>query len=221
MEEKRRANAMDEGFRCCSAFRTSGRLSTSPYHYCWFGEIADDFFNSCPNVKSLSIRDKRALWVTIFGEQLEELETTAETPSAIANCCRNLRELTLFLEDFDPDEMDTDLWETVGSRLRCLSLSAMYPEDVGLENFKTHCANLRRISMGQMKSQNEEVSHLLASYGDQFEYCEIEEMNERELTPITTACKNVRFSASLPAKNGLSRSLQILGGLLEKITVTY
>jgi len=67
---------------------------------------------------------------------------------------------------------------------------------------------------------NPGISRLLASYGDQLEYCVVEDMNEGEITTIASACKNVRFSVRMYSHtDNISRTLKFLRSQLEKIEI--
>lgn len=191
------------------------------YHEDMGTDIVDEFLENCPNVKSLSIEDKKGVWVSRFGGQLEQLEIVTETPSAISKTSRNLRVLNMFLFGGTTTHQ-TDLWEYIGKRLEYLTLCCIFnnQEEIEIEKIMTYCRNLRQIRINHLWKRNKEISNLLTSYGDQLEYCHAESMNEGELTSITSACKNVRFSATLLASNGMD-TLNILGSRLEVLNVTY
>lgn len=86
---------------------------------------------------------------------------------------------------------------------------------------KTRCRNVRRICIYDMKNLNEKILDLLASVGDQLEYCQVEVMNEIQLTTIAGACKNVRFSATVSTLDGLCPALRVLGHQLYRIHVSF
>lgn len=176
-------------------------------------EIAEDFFNNCPNLKSLSVDSDADVWVSRFGGQLEELEAVTETPSYLLGLCHNLRELNLFVVGFE----QIWKWEEIGRKLESLTLDFICSEEKKIEKIKIHCRNLRQIRFYKMHYRNRKISDLLASYGNQLQYCHVEGMNESELTTITGACKNVRFSANIYEHNKLYPTLKVLGRQLEKI----
>jgi len=99
-------------------------------------EIADDFLRNCPNVKSLSIEDKKGDWLKRFGGQLEHLDIITGSSVAIAENCTNLRELGLSLDDLgaDDDSMLDEfyIWADIGGNLECLTLSWLIEDE---ENF--------------------------------------------------------------------------------------
>lgn len=84
-----------------------------------------------------------------------------------------------------------------------------------------HIRHLCRLCIRSVKSNNERISNLLASYAEQLEYCYVKDMDEIELATITSACKNVRFSAMVSTQNGVCTTLKVLGRQLEKLRVTF
>jgi len=192
-------------------------------------EIVDDFLSNCPNVKSLSIEDEgrpwiSAHWLSRFGRQLEHLDISTVFSGDILKNCANLRELDLYLECHEVDfEIDEVIWEQIGGNLECLTLSGMYPED-HIESIKMHCRNLRRIRIYESEDLvgdfTQELISLLASFGGQLEYCHIQWMNIRQLTTISEACKNARFSTGVPVNNLIYPALKVLGPQLDKIAIT-
>lgn len=148
--------------------------------------IADDFPKSCPNVTSLSIGDYPHEWISSFGSQVEKLEIKISSFAVIAETCTSLSELDYYQ---DCDEADFEnLLKTVGNGLECLTLDLeeSFEEEndgvcSGIREIKTHCPNLRRITICGAEAMNEGVSKLLASYTDQLEFYFVKGMNESEL----------------------------------------
>lgn len=115
------------------------------------------------------------------------------------------------------------LWEEMTRELECLDVNSIYAGNVNLEDIITHCRKLRHvcISLFKMKERNEEISNLLASYGDQLEYCYVENMSESELRTITNACCNAQFSANVNTCDGLYTTMRVLGSQLSKIRIGF
>jgi len=190
--------------------------------------IVDDFLKSCPNVISLSVYDEKGEWASKFGDQLESLEIETDKSSGIIDSCRNLRELNLYAPHAE------DL-QDIGDKLECLKFHSSDDDDHSdsatlfrstwdMEAIAKYCRNLRSFTFNDAadyeNTWNDAISSLLASYGDQLEYCEVKNMYDDDLTTITSACKNVRFHVSVSNdEENIYPTLKVLGSQLDKIEV--
>jgi len=112
----------------------------------------------------------------------------------------------------------SDLWDGFGEKLEDLTFGWPFAyEDTELGIIKTSCPNLRRITIHGMEILNKHIAALLSSYADQLEYCHVEDMEENELTAITSICKNVRFSAIVSSIHKMCPTLKVLGDRLDKM----
>jgi len=121
-------------------------------------EIVGDFLSNCSNAKSLSIAYEKGGWVSTFGGQLEELEIATKEYSLNLRNCMHVRMLNLSLNN--EKFVWSGLWECVLERLEVLTLclSTANENNIEIQNIKTSCPNLRRISIYGMSVLNEDIS---------------------------------------------------------------
>lgn len=78
-------------------------------------KMADHFRDNCPNLRSLSVVDRRSKWIQLFGEKLEKLECWNSSPNEISMYCVNLTELSLNLDDVILNGIS--FWEIISATL--------------------------------------------------------------------------------------------------------
>jgi len=184
------------------------------------GGIVEDFFRTCPNVKSLSVHDPRGAWVSRFGRKLKKLEYSAISTHVISQFCSSLEELNVQIFEFAPAYDDCVLWEKLGGNLKVLTLDCIdtFPPCT-LQNIGKYCRNIRHLFVYGFVHDRSPVVDLLCSYGKQLKTAYLSYMCEGDILKVVRACVNCRFDVQFYGSTPIYPALRILGNRLESVVL--
>jgi len=188
-------------------------------------DMVGDFQRSCPNVRSLSVKETRSLWASTFARQLEKLEVESNgIQDLFPSICPDLLELNIDTGNpfFDSNSID---WNNVGSKLESLRIEQMVNSQDVLKNIRKHCESLKHIDIHMTCYFSEPplfIAEFIASYGDQLEHVHVHNMTEDQLNLIAGRCRNARFYVYICENDKLLLSAtRILATRLVKISIIF